>query len=166
MDKQDVIQAAAQMEKDGRQFYLESAEKSPSTVVRKVLEQLADDELKHLEWIEANLGPHDAGQQARKDAYDRLAHIFKETSEEAKEAGNVMKGDIEPLRLGLDMENKSVVAYARWAEETDDAEVRQLLEALADVERFHAELLENTILYLENPTEYFQKEEGWMLDGG
>jgi hypothetical protein len=34
------------------------------------------------------------------------------------------------------------------------------------VEKFHEELLQNTILYLEDPAQYFQQEEGWMLDGG
>jgi rubrerythrin len=166
MDKQEVIQAAAQMEKDGRAFYLEAAGKATNPAVREVLEHLAADELKHIEWIDEVLGPHDAGKEARGGAYDRLKHVFKEMPAEDRDKVMASESDLDPLRKALEFENRAVKAYAQWAEELSEADVREMCIKLVEVEKFHAELIDNTILFLENPAEYFQKEEGWMLDGG
>ena len=50
--KQEIIQAAIQLERDGRQFYLDVAEKSSSALARQMFESLADDEVRHIQWIE------------------------------------------------------------------------------------------------------------------
>ena len=166
MDKQEVIQAAVQMEKDGRAFYLDAAAKATNAAVREVLEHLAADELKHIEWINDVIGPHDAEKEARGEAYDRLRHIFREMPAEDREKVLASAIDLDPLRKALEFENRAVRAYSQWAEEMKDESVRDMCHTLADVERFHAKLIDNTLLFLENPTEYFQQEEGWMLDGG
>jgi len=166
MNKQEVIQAAVQMETDGRDFYLEAAAKMTNPAVREVLEHLAADEVKHIEWINEVLGPHNAEKEARSDAYDHLRHVFKEMPAEDRQKILASETDLDPLRKALDFENRAVGAYAKWAEEMEDESVRKMCLQLVDVEKFHVELITNTLLYLENPTEFFQQEEGWMGDGG
>ena len=43
----DIFEYAMKMEQDGRDFYLENAGKTEVPAFRKILTQLADDELKH-----------------------------------------------------------------------------------------------------------------------
>jgi rubrerythrin len=66
----------------------------------------------------------------------------------------------------VEREEKSRKAYAEWAEEAEAEDVKQLCTVLADAERFHRELLENTKEYFQKPGDWFMQEEGWMFDGG
>ena len=163
MDKQDIIKTAVQLEKDGQAFYLEAAKNSSNAAIREVLVSLAKDEEYHIEWIEKELGVPQSAKELNRQTYARVKHIFdRDAKVEAQASGT----DIEPMRRAIQMERDSARAYADWAGELDDPTLKGILEKLVDVERFHEELLENTVLYLENPAEFFQQEEGSMLDGG
>ena len=56
-------------------------------------------------------------------------------------------------------------AYAKWAEETDDEDVRALCTALVGVEEFHRQVLENTLQYFEQTADWFMQEEQWNFEG-
>lgn len=163
MDKQEIIKTAVQLEKDGQAFYLEAAKASGHEAVREVFVSLAKDEEHHIEWIEKELGVAESARDLNRQTYARVKHIFnRDAKAEAQAAGK----ETEPLRRAIKMEQDAARAYTDWAAELDDPGLKDILEKLSDVEKFHERLLENTILYLENPAEFFQQEEGPMLDGG
>lgn len=164
--KDEVVRAAVQLERDGRKLYLDMAQKASNTMTRRMFESLADDETLHIEWIE-NLEPgaKNAG-EANRDTYQRLRHIFADVSEAEKEKAASAEKDLEAIDVALDMEEKSRAAYAQWAEDSDNEEVQRLCVTLADVERFHRELLENSKEYFQKPGDWFMQEERWMFDGG
>ena len=166
VDKDEVIRAAVQLERDGRKMYLDMAEKASNDMARRMFESLADDETLHIQWIE-NLEPgaKNAGEANRK-TYQRLRHIFADVSANEKEKAAQAKKDLEAIDLALDMEEKSRAAYAEWAEDSENEEVRRLCTVLADVERFHREVLENSKEYFQKPGDWFMQEERWMFDGG
>jgi rubrerythrin len=166
VDKDEVVRAAVQLERDGRKMYLDMAQKASNDMARRMFESLADDETLHIEWIE-NLEPgaKNAG-EANRDTYRRLSHIFAEATESDKEKAASMEKDLEAIDLALDMEEKSRAAYAEWAEEAENDEVQRLCTVLADVERFHREVLENSKEYFQKPGDWFMQEERWMFDGG
>jgi rubrerythrin len=166
MDKQEIIRTAVQLEVDGRAFYLDAAGKVTSPAVKQVLESLAKDEESHIRWIEENLGIPESAGQLNRESYDRVKHIFAAVPKDQRERFVTSPDDIAPLRQAIDREVKTANAYTKWADEVDDPTLKGILQKLAEVERFHEKLLENTILYLENPDQYFQQEEGWMFDGG
>ena len=64
------------------------------------------------------------------------------------------------------MEEKSIAAYENWAEEAGDPEVAGVCRKIADIEKFHKTLLENTMQYLERTIDWFMQEERWSFDGG
>jgi rubrerythrin len=163
MDKQDVIKTAVQLEKDGRAFYLAAASKTANEAVRRVFTSLAADEENHIAWIEKNLGVAESAKELNRQTYDRVKHIFNRDAQVEARASST---DIEPLRRAVTMEQESYRAYGDWADEVADPALSDILKKLVDVEKFHEELLQNTILYLEDPAQFFQNEEGWMLDGG
>lgn len=165
MDKATIIKTAVQLEKDGRAFYLGVAGRTASPAVKQVFESLAKDEENHIHWIQENLGVAESARELNQETYARVKHIFAEIPEAKRRQALASPNDIQPLRQAIEMEIKSARAYADWAAELADPTLKGILVKLAEVEQFHQELLENTILYMENPAEFFQREEGWMFDG-
>ncbi len=164
--KEEIIQTAIQLEKDGRQFYLDSAAKALNTATNQMFESLAEDESKHIEWIKNLSTDGVASGSANKQLYGKLQGIFAEVPKSVREQFNKADDDIKAMKLAIDMEAKAQVAYKDWAEKTDDSDIKQLCLTLADMERFHRELLENAIEYLNNTSDWFMKEENWIFDGG
>ncbi len=165
--KQEIIEAAVQLERDGHEFYLGVAGKASSDLARQMFESLADDELIHVEWIEKMLSPDaEVATATKKKTYERLRGIFADVSEALRDAAASSEDDVEAINTAIKMEEKSRAAYLKWADETDSDELCKLCNALADQESFHREILENTIQYLESTGDWFMVEEGWHFDGG
>lgn len=162
---QEVVHAAIQLERDGREFYLEAAGKSSNELGRKMLESFAADELNHITWIEAISEGSAPEVEPADGIYSRLKGIFAEAPAEVRRAAAGSPGDTAAIRIALGMEDKSVEAYEEWAADADDAPVRELCGKLAEAERQHRRLLENTMEYLENTGDWFMQEEGWIFDG-
>ena len=78
-DKQDIIQEAIQLERDGRQFYLDAAGKASSDLARQMFESLADDEVIHIEWINKLSVEEGTAKNVKRKTYERLRGIFTVT---------------------------------------------------------------------------------------
>ncbi len=163
--RDEVIASALQLEKDDRAFYLEAAGKASSEVVKQILVGLADDELLHIEWIQNTLPGVSDGDVANRQLYGKLRGIFADAGDAEKHRAATSGDDISALKYAHGIEEKSQTAYAEWAEEAADAEVRDLCTVLADVEKFHAELIANTMEYLQKPGDWFQQQERWFFEG-
>ena len=164
--KKEILESAKQLEVDGRKFYLETTEKTTNELARKMFLSLADDELKHMQWIDQRSPGGYTANKANKETYDRLKNIFAEVPEEVRKAAEASEDDIKAVDIALDMEKKSRDAYAKWAEESEDEEIGELFTALTDIEQFHYELLQNTKEYFEKTADWFMVEERWSFDGG
>ncbi|MFQ6097120.1 MAG: ferritin family protein [Armatimonadota bacterium] len=163
--RQDVVQAALQLERDGRKFYLDAASKAANDVARSWFESFADDELRHIEWIQQLSAGEGTVNRAKKEMYSRLSGIFRDAPETARRAALESENDMEAIRLATAMEEKSVAAYVKWAEESEDQDLRDLCNVLADYERLHVDLLQNAAQYLSDPAEWFRQEERWIVEG-
>lgn len=162
---EEVKTAAIQLERDGREFYLNAAANAASDLSKETFESLADDELRHIEWIERISAGTDTLETTNKRIYQRLRGIFADVSDDVRKSAATVEGDVEALNLAIGKEEESRSAYARWAEEAESGEVRELCELLAGAERFHRELLENVIEYLEHTSDFFLREERWIVEG-
>jgi len=159
-EKQAMIQAAIQLERDGRKSYLDIAAKTSNAMARKMFESLADDELRHIERLQQLSPGHRTAEEVNKELYQRLSHIFADMPEEVRRTAEVAESDVEALNLAIDMEVKSREAYLKWAAESDTEELRTLCNMLAEEERFHEELLENTREYLAYSIDWFLQDKG------
>lgn len=164
--KKDVLDAAIQLEKDGHAYYLEAAAKSTNDVVRKVLESLAEDELRHITWIERHYPEAKSAEEANREFYKRLSSLFADVAEEEKEKVAASEDDLKALDHALALEYAASKSYKDWAADAEDAGVVELCRILAGVEHFHAQLIENTIQYLKKPGDWFMQEERWFFEGG
>jgi len=164
-EKQDVIAAAIRLEQDGRQFYLDAAAGSDSTLAQETFQALADDELRHIEYIRQISAGDDSLQTVNQRVYQRLRGIFADVSDDVREAVASASRDIEALDLAMEREEQSRVAYEQWREQAETEELRSLCELLEGAELFHRQLLENVIEYLEHPSDFFLREERWIVEG-
>lgn len=164
--KEEVINTAIKLENDGIRFYTDTSAKSSNLLIKKMFQSLAEDEKKHIEWIQ-NLAPDvKTSGEFNKKLYERLKKIFSEPDKEIKSKAEDAADDIKAIDIAIGMENKSEKEYLSFADEAEDPEVEKLFTILADVERFHADLLLNSKEYLDRPHDWFMQQEGWMFDGG
>lgn len=164
--RQEVARTAIKLEEDGKAFYLEVAAQASSDLVTKMFRSLADDELDHIKWIEDNVPGVDSAAEANRDMYARLKHIFADVPDHTKVDLAMSASDVDAINAARDMEKKSIDAYAKWAEDADDDDTKDLCRVLADIERFHLQVLDNTLEYFERTADWFMQEEQWNFEGG
>lgn len=160
-EKEEIVQAGIKLEEDGRVFYLKAASGTPNELVRKMFESLAEDELRHVEWLKELSSGGKTALDANRELHGRLRGVFK-ASEEVKG----VEDDIEAIDVAIGMEEKSKAAYKEWGAGSDSEEVRSLCKTIAAQESFHRQLLENTKEYFRRPGDWFMQEEQWNFEGG
>jgi rubrerythrin len=165
------LELALKMEKEGREFYLKAGQKSKNQLGQKLFRSLADAELEHMEkikrihtaltgnarWPEGDTS-FVKGKLPRTvfaEALDNLGQLVKATSD-----------DLEALRMGMDLENKSLLFYLDRSGQVTSGGERQFYQALVAEERGHYLLLFDSYEYLLDPQAYFIRKEHHGLDAG
>ena len=164
--KNEIVQAAKQLEMDGRKFYIEAGSNASNEITAEVFRHLAQDEEDHLKWIEKMFPEGGSAEDINRKLYSDLEPIFANVPEEVRKQIKDAEDDISAMKFAMEMEDKAQRAYGKWAEESDSDDVRELCLTLVKVERFHRQLLENMVQYLDRPDDWFQQQENWMFDGG
>jgi rubrerythrin len=160
----EAVKAAKALEVEGREFYLDAAKRASGEALGAMFRALADDEKRHLEWLERLEPGVAAASEANQALYGRLKDVFGGAS--PGEAAERTKSDAEAIDFAIGIEDRSVDVYAEWAERGGSEEVRRLGEVLVGQERFHRQLLENAKEYLDRPGDWFMREEQWNFEGG
>lgn len=164
--REDVLNTAIKLENDGIKFYSDTAAGTDNILIKKMFESLAEDEKKHIEWIQNLVPDVKTSGEFNKKLYERLKKIFAEPDVDTKSKTRSVSDDIKAIDIAIDMENKSEREYLRFSDDAEDPEVEKLFTILAEIERFHADLLKNSKEYLDRPHDWFMQTEGWMFDGG
>jgi rubrerythrin len=71
----------------------------------------------------------------------------------------------EAYKIAEGLERDSFNLYERISKESTDETAKKLYSALALEEREHYAILEETLNYLNNPGDWFKKEERWIVEG-
>jgi len=166
VDKQELLSTAVGFEKEGRAFYLETAAKAANELARKTFESFADDELRHIEWLEEISKTEEVAVAEPRLIVAKLKQIFAEAPEEVRATAASTDDDIKAIDIAVENEVKSKRAYVEWADALEDGGLKNLCLALADMEENHRVLLENAKEYLTNTGNWFMGEEQWLFDGG
>ena len=73
--------------------------------------------------------------------------------------------DLDALQVAIEMEKDSYSAYDNERQRTDDPAVKGVFSRLADEEREHLAILENTYNYLADTGDWFQALEKPIFEG-
>lgn len=161
----NIFEFAMKMEEDGRAFYLERAEKAELPELKKILTELADDELKHYKIFKTMNANEKA--EYREDQKTTILSTTKNVFEALKSDGqkHVFDGDVRDFwEKALDVEKKSEKLYREKANELDDDNYKNILNKIADEERRHQLIIENVMQFLDRPTQWLENAEWHHLE--
>ena len=137
----EALEKAIRAEVEGHHFYKMAAQSTEDEKGRKVFQQLADDEVKHARFLQAqydsvkNTGSVDLTVQLGEPTKFGGEHpIF---SEKIKDRIKSAHYEMTALSIGAQLELNAVKFYRTEAEAASDPEVAKLLRELADWESVH-----------------------------
>ena len=133
----ETLKKAIKGEEDGYKFYNLLSEKATEKAVKRKLEGLRDDEIRHKETLvgifHKHIGP-EIGKLPEK-GINVLAEVFRK--------GHLMdrKSEMEFLNLAIEAELAATKYYQEERNLIKDPEFQQIFDTLADEEHHHYELL-------------------------
>ncbi len=165
------LQAAIQMEIDGKEFYLKASQQSSNEAGKKLLESLANEEDVHRQkfeeiyeaiknkktWPRLDFQP---------DMGRGLRTLF---ARETERLGGTVKApatELEAAKTATDMESKTYDFYKAQSKDAVYEAEKDFYEALAAQEREHQLILLDYQEYLKDPAAWFVSKEHPSLDGG
>lgn len=165
---ESALKKAIEMEKEGKQFYLKSAEKVKSLLARKIFEELAREEDYHIKMINKvyeNLKTNNSLKDwiTTTGASGDIEKVFKDS---LVEKAKTSKNDINALRFALELEEKSTKYYEKLAGKAGNTFERRFYLALSYEERGHYLRIMDSIEYLSDPAGWHFVKQGAMVDGG
>jgi rubrerythrin len=159
------LEYAIQLERDGLAFYSEAAASTENALGKKMFESLAGDEERHIE-ILTNIAKLINVELDAETPKERMVTLFAELGPQILEDLGANPSDTAVVEKALDTEKRAVEFYAGQAAESDDADHKLIFLRLAEEERQHVEILQNTLTYLNDTGQWFLWNERGMLDGG
>lgn len=158
----NIFDYAMQMEKDGEAYYRQLADKCPVKGLKKILNMLADDEVGHYNTFEKLKKGIDA-EMTGTMILGNAKNIFQEIKE--IETGFDFDGsEIELYNKAIEIEKKSEDFYREKANEMAQSGIKYILLHIAEDEKKHRFLLENTVEFLSRPKTWVENAEFHHLD--
>ncbi|MFQ6114676.1 MAG: ferritin family protein [bacterium] len=171
----EILQKAIKLEKDGRKFFQQAYNKTSHPLAKETFKSLADWELQHITAIKKYHSIlHDIGEwgtvaelsQDKGKAISKFRSLFEQARQRIDESVQTETDLIQAYKVAKDIENKVITFYKKSAAETSEPKAKQFYEFLLNQEREHFKILDNSLQYLENPSQWYIRDEDWMFDGG
>ncbi len=150
------------MEVDGRDFYLDLAEKTNNKGLKNILTMMADSEAKHYNVI-LDMQKNDKTEfSADTEVLTNVKNIFVKMKEE-KDI-DVDTSQAEFYKKALKDEADAQKFYLEKADEENDPYRKEIFLKLAEEEKKHCVLLENMIGFVSQPADWLENPEWYHLD--
>jgi len=169
--EKEALAASIEMEKKGHDFYVKSAARSSNPHAADIFNFLAREELRHIEAIKSF---YDSELSRGKSDFDTIvesadpvmartaiASLFDGFDENA----SANKSDLDALGFARNFERKGVEFYRAASARSETSRVKKLFDFLADEEERHFKMVDDSMVYFENPEEWFHRREGWHVEG-
>ena len=168
------LNTAIQTEKDGQAFYHEASQQATNPLAKSVFETLADEELTHIEIIEAfydSLKETGTGQELeglikdKPQPMTRLRNVFQKARRLMDETVKADAGSLEAYEAAMKLEQAAYDMYQLLIGDTADDMAKKLYQFMLEQENEHYAFLKETHDYLENPADWFAQEERPHFEG-
>lgn len=147
MDEAEILNTALELERKGFRFYTEAERTTENETGKKMFAQLAKEEKEHIREVRG-MFKHLYPEQSGKD----IPLFDVEISE--------YSGEVEALKIAIDMEKKSIQFYSDWAK----GDLESLFKGLIEFEKKHLELLEAELDYVRKTGFWFDYYESSQED--
>lgn len=146
---EEAIALAIEREKEAREFYLSKATLMDNPKLKELYEYLANEELKHLGYLEKYRANKELPVVSTKVPSGQS--FTPEFDAARTKGGEITLGDAGILLAAMRHERKSEDFYFELAKRAEDEDQRNFFEMLSGYERVHYELIDG---YLENITSF------------
>ncbi len=156
----NIFEFAMKMEEDGHAYYLEHAEKVENPSLKRVLNEMANDEHKHYKIFKAMRNQETAEymDDNKTTIIDTVKTIFDELKEKNKDYA--AESDFRKVwEVALETEKKAEKFYREKIDEVDDENNKRILKKIADEEHNHWVAIENVIQFLDKPERWLEDAE-------
>jgi len=157
----DIYEFAFDIEKKSEMFYRDLAEKCNNNVLKKILNMLADEEIKHYNTIKS-MKEEDNFSMKETDILKESKKVFSDLKDNIDINFNEDLPDL--LQKAIDLELRSKSFYFEKAEEVSGKDQKIILLKLVDEEEKHYFLLENLVEFLSRPKLWVENAEFYHLD--
>ena len=145
MDIRKIYEYALQREHEGKNFFAQNAARFGHAAVVGAFQQMADEEQKHIEFIQALIDGLDAGSadgMAKGMQFDAEGFFSQRAEAEMLDQTVVesMVPDLSVLRMAYLIERDFAEFYEMAADRVEDASARDALVMLGQWERLHEDL--------------------------
>lgn len=143
-DVEKAIKEAIILEINGRKFFNHAAEVTHHPKGKKMFLHLAEEEVKHLEIFGNMFNEILGGSDWKKDLIPGdvtgEAPLVEKLKESLKQEER--KGDVEALRIGMELESNAIKFFQEAAAGTDDPVAKKIFLEISEEEKFHYDLLQ------------------------
>ena len=144
----DILRNAIKMEEDGKRFFSEMAERARHPNARDMYASLVKQEQRHIEVLTEQLVRLEAGREwvAPSSVRSGSAAVPKVSVFAKEERGGLTVdpgvGELDVIRLGMEIEKRSIEYYRRAGAEVSGAKARQVFNWLIGEEAGHLAILQ------------------------
>jgi len=163
-----LVKEAIRLEIKGRSFFLHAAEMTESDLGRKMFERLANDEVEHMKAF-GRLFTEATGDEEWKKfvkAEEReISAVIEKLKERVKDAAKQKRsGDLEAIRIGMELERSGVDFFARLVAESGSPTAQEIAGKIREQEETHYDLLQAQYDSVHN-SGFWLDEAEFKLDG-
>jgi len=166
---------AIELEKKGYDFYSITAAKTANPLAISTLTSLAEREMIHLEKIKEFYSSLTEEKKLKSD-WLRGVEVPPSRSTLLKPILAKLKSSLdkkfeteadinEAYKIAEGLESDSYNLYDKISKESKDETAKKFYRALAEEEKEHYAILDETLTYLDNPGEWFKSQERWIVEG-
>jgi rubrerythrin len=167
----EMLATALEKEEKGRQFYLGAVAACRNELGKDLFRKLSADEGVHIvrikEIYEALQGgkPWTAGWKGHRVESEDLKRLFAERMRKLGPKVTAEAGDLDALKIGLEMEQTAITFYEGQLERAIEPLEKDFITLMIAEEQSHYAALKDVIFYLENPESWYTEHEHHVLDG-
>lgn len=148
----NVFDYALKMELDGKAFYEKLAKDTESEGLRKIFNDLAEDEQKHYDIFSQLKDNQSIESMPDSVALEGAKNIFAEMQENS-DSQKFLKTNLDAYQHAMQTEKDSAKLYRDAAEKEENSEVKALLLKISIEEEKHLNILENIFDFVNAPTQ-------------
>jgi demethoxyubiquinone hydroxylase (CLK1/Coq7/Cat5 family) len=156
----NIFEFAMQMERDGEAFYRDLAVKSANAGVTRILNMLADDEVKHYNILK-QMSEQGNPEMAQTTILLDAKNVFAQMQDTEFDLEGIQ---VDLYRKAQDIERQAQEFYEGKADQATKPAQRALLLRIADEEKRHYLLLDSIIEFLDRPRTWLEDAEFTHLD--
>jgi rubrerythrin len=160
-----IFEYAMKMEQDGRAYYLEHAAKVQQPELKRILEELAHDELKHYNLFKSmNDGLQTEYKEAEKSTILKTVKNVFETLKAAEKDVSFPPEAKKIWEHAREVEKNAEKFYRDKAKEVSDTHQKDVLNKIADEEHRHWVTMDNVLEFLDRPNHWLENAEWSRLE--